>query len=273
MNLICVDDEALVLQYTQTLCREVLPAGAVVEGFLRASEALDWAAANPVDVALLDIDMPVMNGLQLALRLKQLRPDAAIIFVTGYAQYAVDAFSLHAQGYLMKPVSKERLAEEIGYALEGKTAKASPQSRIYASCFGNFDLFVDGEAVSFARSKSKELLAYLVDRQGSSVTRAEAAAALWEDAFYDRSLQKQLDVVMRSLRQTMETYGIEDILEMQKGSVRVRPERFECDLYRFVAGDIDAVNAYRGEYMLAYSWAELTAAYMDRKVGMMERRP
>ena len=120
--------------------------------------------------------------------------------------------------------------------------------------------------MSFARAKSKELLAYLVDRQGSSVTRAEAFSALWEDGFYDRSMQKQLDVILRSLRSTLEEAGVADVLEVQRGSVRVRPELISCDLYRFLAGDVDAVNAYRGEYMSSYAWAELTEAYIERRL-------
>ena len=53
---------------------------------------------------------------------------------------------------------------------------------------------------------------------------------------------------------------------MQRGYLRVKPELIRCDLYRFMAGDIDAVNSYRGEYMSNYAWAELTEAYMDRRV-------
>ena len=267
MNIICVDDEELVLQYTAALCREIRP-GADVRTFSRASYALDWAAQNPVDIALLDIDMPGMNGLTLAAGIKQLRPDAAVIFVTGYAQYAVDAFSLHAAGYLLKPVSRDRLREELEYAAGGPSELSAEGSHVFARTFGNFDLLVDGKAVAFSRSKAKELLAYLVDRQGSSITRPEAAATLWEDSFYDRSMQKQLDVVIRSLRSTLDEYGIGDILEIQRGFIRIVPERMDCDLYRFLAGDIDAVNAYRGEYMTAYSWAELTAGYIERKLGL-----
>ena len=270
MKLICVDDETLVLRLTESLCREILPKDAEIHSFTHAAEALEWTASNPADVALLDIDMPGMNGLELAANIKRLSPDTRIIFLTGYSEYAVEAFSMHVAGYLMKPVSRERLAEEIGYALEGHSSGDEPPAHISAKTFGNFDLLVDGSAVAFARSKSKELLAYLVDRQGSSITRAEAAAVLWEDSFYDRAMQKQLDVVIRSLRTTLETYGADGILEIQKGSMRVRPEMLDCDLYRFMDGDIDAVNAFRGEYMSAYPWAELTEAYMERRAQSLK---
>ena len=262
MNIICVDDERLVLDLTVGVCKEILAGNGEVHGFWRSKDALDWVSGHFADIALLDIDMPDMNGMVLAARIKEKSPDTAIIFLTGYDQYAVEAFSMHVSGYLLKPVSKERLLEEFAYALDG--AHVKPAAHVTVKTFGNFDVFVDGKPVPFSRAKSKEFLAYLVDRQGSNVTRAEAFAALWEDANYDRSMQKQLDVIVRSLRTTLEDNGIGNILEMKSGFIRVVPELIDCDLYRFMNGDIEAINAYRGEYMIAYPWAELTEAYMDR---------
>ncbi len=116
MRIICVDDEALVLQLTASLCRK-LPQVDEVEAFDSAQAALDWIKENDADIALLDIDMPNMDGITLAARIKEEKPDTAVIFLTGYSQYALDAFSVHASGYLLKPISQERLSEEIDYAL------------------------------------------------------------------------------------------------------------------------------------------------------------
>lgn len=266
MNIICVDDEELVLGLTVSLCEE-LPQKPVVQGFQSAEEALGWLKIHKADIALLDINMPDMDGLTLAARVKELRPDMAVIFLTGYAEYAVDAFKLHASGYLMKPVSRERLAAEVEYALsgnQGKNTSVSGGGHVVVQTFGEFDVLVDGRIVSFSRSRSKELLAYLVDRQGGSITRAAAFAVLYEDAEYDRKMQKQLDVIIRSLRATLEEYGIGDIFELKNGAMRVLPEKMDCDLYRFLDGDVDTINTYRGEYMSAYSWASLTEAYVER---------
>ena len=117
----------------------------------------------------------------------------------------------------------------------------------------------DGELTAFRQAKCKELLAYLIDRQGGSVTRAEAFAILWEDWMYDRGMQKQFDVIIRSLRDTLEEYGVGEILEMKKGALRIRPELISCDAWRFFKGDTDAVNAFRGEYMSAYALGSHTA--------------
>lgn len=262
MNVICVDDEDLVLQYTMKLCRE-LDQFDEVTGYTRSEEALTYAASHSVALAILDIDMPDMSGLALAAKLKSLQPDVKIIFLTGYSQYAVEAFALHVSGYLLKPANREQFQAEIEYALSGSQGKTEPHIRIQT--FGDFDIFVDGDAVGFSRSKAKELLAYLVDKRGSGVSRAEAFAALWEDVPYDRPMQKQLDVVVRSLRSTLEEHGISEIMEINRGVIRVCPERFECDLYQFLKGDSEAVNSFRGKYMESYSWADHMEGYLTNR--------
>ena len=264
MRVLCVDHEDQDLQETASMCRE-LPQVTETVCFTKPGEALVWMSSHRAEIALLAVDPPEMDGLALAEQMQERHPETAIIFLAESGRYAVDAFALHVSGYLLKPADRERLAAEIEYA--GSTRKQLPSAHISIHTFGEFDVLVDGEVVSFARSRSRELLAYLVDRQGRSVTRANAFAVLWEDALYDRPMQKQMDVVIRSLRDTLKKYGISEIFELQRGTMRVNPELFDCDLYRFFEGDIDAVNAYRGEYMSAYSWASMTESYMDRISG------
>lgn len=260
MRAICVDDERIILEDVVSLCLE-LPQIHEAKGFTRAADALTWLEGNDADLALLDIDMPGMNGIELAAAIKKKRPDTAIIFLTGYSEYAVEAFAVRASGYLMKPVTQEKLEKDVTYALAGK--REPPAGHVVVKTFGTFDVLVDGSPVRFKMAKCRELLAYLVDRQGGSVTRAELFAAVWEDRLYDRGMQKQLDVYIRSLRATLREYGIEDILEMSRGALRIIPDRFVCDAYLFFKGDGDAVNAYRGQYMSAYSWASMTESLLS----------
>ena len=112
--------------------------------------------------------------------------------------------------------------------------------------------------MAFKRAKSKELLAYLIDRHGASVTRREAFAVLWEDRAYDRLMQKQLDEMIRSLRSTLAEYGVGEIFEMQSGTLRVNPDFISCDAWRCLGGDKEASQSFHGEYMSNYSWASLT---------------
>ena len=260
MKTICVDDELFAMKYTVMQCKQ-LPQIDDAQGFTRSREALDYVKNHPVDLAILDINMPEIDGIALAIRIKQMQPQTAVLFLTAYKGYAFDAFSVHPSGYLLKPVSLEELAKEVSYAFAD--AKTAPQARLQVRTFGEFDLLVDGKPVSFPRAKSKELLAYLIDRQGGTITRAAAFAILFEDELYTRQRQKYMDVIIRSLRTTLDECGAGDILEMNRGGLRIRPEKLDCDAYRFFSGDEETVKSYRGEYMNAYSWASMVEAYLD----------
>ena len=222
MRAICVDDEPLAVEYTLGQCARLEEIDDV-RGFTDGQAALDWLRDHPADLALLDINMPRLDGITLAARIKEMHPQTAILFLTAYKEYAFDAYAVRPAGYLLKPVPLEKLAAEVRY-LCGERHPSAPE-HIRIKTFGNF---------------------------------AELFAAVWEDRPYDRKQQKQLDVYIRSLRETLQAYGISAILEMEKGILRVRPDTFVCDAYLFYSGDSDTINAYRGEYMSAYPWASMT---------------
>ena len=104
MKAICVDDEAKTLEYTVNRCREVAQMDKV-EGYTRGREALEWLKDHPIDIAFLDIDMPDMDGITLAARIKEMYPNTAIVFLTAYKEFAYDAMSVRPSGYLLKPLT------------------------------------------------------------------------------------------------------------------------------------------------------------------------
>lgn len=175
MKAICVDDEPLATEYTLGQCA-LLPEINEVKGFTEAQSALDWLRDHSSDLAILDINMPEIDGITLAARIKELYPRMAIVFLTAYKEYAFDAYAVHPSGYLLKPVSQQKLAAEVRYACSG--VHKSPHAHIQIKTFGLFDVYVDDRPISFRLSKSKEILAYLVDKQGAGVTRSEIFAAV-----------------------------------------------------------------------------------------------
>lgn len=112
MQIICVDRDEAILERTATICLEH-PDIESVACFTEESEALEWLDENEAEIAILDISIPGINGLETTEYIRDIYPDMAIIFLTESPSYAVDAFALHASGYLLKPVSEERLMEEI----------------------------------------------------------------------------------------------------------------------------------------------------------------
>ena len=112
LRVICVDDEKLMLQQLVSLCEDMAEISET-KGFDRAKSALTWIRRHPCDLALLDINLPDMDGITLARRIHEIRPETDVVFVTGHPQYAVDSWSVHPRGYILKPVTKKDLQEEV----------------------------------------------------------------------------------------------------------------------------------------------------------------
>jgi two-component SAPR family response regulator len=262
MKLIAVDDERLALENLITKLRKIQPH-AEIKGFMHPELALAEIQNGFIpDVAFLDIEMYGMNGIELALLFKNALPQINLIFVTGFSEYAPDAFALHASGYITKPVSVERIQEELEslrYQLLQKDV------HIWVQTFGNFEIFIDEKPMKFERSRTRELLAYLVDRRGSSSTMKELANVLYENQEYNYSLQNQLRVHISDLLKTLKAVDASEIILKERNFISVDISKFDCDYYRFLDGDVVAMNTFTGEYMTNYSWAEFTAGYLCQK--------
>jgi two-component system, LytTR family, response regulator AlgR len=115
MRIFIVDDEAPARERMRTLLHDI--AGQCPHEVVREAEnpqaALDGIAAHTPDTVLLDVQMPGMNGLELATHIAKLPHPPAIIFVTAHEQYALNAFDVDAVDYLLKPVRATRLAEAL----------------------------------------------------------------------------------------------------------------------------------------------------------------
>lgn len=259
MNILAVDDERLALAALMSAIKEADPQ-ACVSGFRTSHETLESLEKHTYDVAFLDIELRECTGMALAKELKRCCPALHIVFVTGYSQYAVDAFALHADGYVLKPVSPERIREELNHLRQEIEARKianidTADARLRIQCFGNFEVFINGRPLHFGRTKTKELLAYLIDRRGAMCTNGEIMAALWEDDNHEPYLRQ----LKKDLVDTMEGIGHSDVLERERGGIGIVPDRVLCDYYDMLEGR-GLSDAYRGEYMEQYSWAETTKA-------------
>ncbi|MBQ0079003.1 MAG: response regulator [Eubacterium sp.] len=154
MKALCVDDEILLLEILKKSVLES-PDISEVAGFRSAIEALDWAKENPdgFDIAFLDIQIQKMNGLELAEELRKLNHRLPVVFCTGYEEYALDAFKVHAAGYLTKPIHPADVQEQIDTIKE--ILDLEDNKKLEVKCFGNFEVYADGKPLSFKRKKSK----------------------------------------------------------------------------------------------------------------------
>ena len=257
MIAIAVDDEPLMLGALTKAIKASEDITAVAD-FTSCEDALDYIKSNPADIAFLDINMRGMGGLSLAEKIIGVCPDCKIVFCTGYEEYAIPAFKLHAAGYLLKPVSAGDVQIEIDN-IKGIRQKEKP---LTVKCFGNFEVYAKGEKLTFKRSKTKELFAFLIDRNGAGVTVAEIGVALWEND-EDQKNHNYIHQLFRDLRQSLEAVGVEDIFERNNYLYSVNPEKIDCDYYSYLK---TGKPEFIGEYMFQYSWAEGTCGLLwERK--------
>ncbi|MBQ8831207.1 MAG: PAS domain-containing protein [Oscillospiraceae bacterium] len=137
--------------------------------------------------------------------------------------------------------------------------KGLPENRtVSIRTFGYFDVFVGDKPIAFRNKKSKELFALLVDRRGGYVTSEEAIGFLWEDEPANTVTMSRYRKVALRLKNTLEEYGISEIMESVDGKRRVVMEKVQCDLYNYLSGDDEYSQLFKGSYLTNYSWAETT---------------
>ena len=264
MLIFAIDDEKNILEETKETIAKAA-GGADIRTFTRTADALkNIEQGEKPDVVFSDIEMPGVSGLEFAIKLKALSPDTRIIFVTGYEKYAIKAFKVKAQGYLLKPLNVEEVKEELK-CLPGKTGKE--QEKLVVQCFGHFEVYWHGKPVIFKRKQTKELFAYLVYREGAVCSVGEIALALWEKGSDGKAEMNRIRVLINDFRSTLKEIGMDNLLIRGRRLIGIRREEVDCDYYRMLEGDMDAVNACRGAYMPEYSWAELTNARLQFRKG------
>ena len=246
MRILLVDDEQLQLLRLENACKKVLP-DAEFFSYTNPVKAFEENKDNNIDLAFLDIEMPGINGIQLAKKLKKNNPKIKIIFVTAYNEYALDAYKVHASGYITKPVNENKIQEEINEL--GSVIELNPTKKLQIKCFGNFEVFHNGEPVRFSYKKSKEAFAYLVDREGSAINVNELNAVLWEEDHpsYLRNL-------IADIQNTLKSIGAEDVFIKRHNECYIDVNKVDCDAYEYKKDNPDAIRMYRGEYMIQYSW-------------------
>ena len=254
MRVIAVDDEILMLG-ALVKAISASPDISEVAKFSDCEEALNFVKTNLIDIAFLDINMRGMGGLALAEKIIASRPNCKIVFCTGYEEYAIPAFKLHASGYLMKPISAEDVQTEIDN-IKGLRQK---EKLLTVNCFGNFEVYARDEKLSFKRLKTKELFAFLVDRKGAAMTAKQICAVLFPDDTDDTKNAAYLRQLVMDLKNTLRSVGAESVLRHETPCYRVDTSLIQCDYFSYLE---TGKPEFRGEYMMQYSWAEETLALL-----------
>ncbi len=223
IRVIIVDDETYSLKWLETLLRQI-PEFEIAGMFTNPLEALERIPVIEADALLVDIEMPLMNGVELAAKVKG--TGLQTVFVTGHAQFAVDAYRLEVSDYLMKPITKEMLEGLLkrlkrlkpiftsSYIEEKASQPSISNSLMKITCFGVFQTETgSGEMVKWPTRKTEELFAYLLTKRNSVVNRWVLADLLWPEQIGQRSMHNLYNAIYR-LRKTAEQYALPLTIEL-----------------------------------------------------------
>lgn len=261
MYIIAVDDRKAIVVMLEKMLGKIDPGGEhrFYTDPLKVLDELD----KPIDVAFLDIEMPGMDGTELAERITKRYPLCNIIFLTGFSEYMPTAFDMHASGYILKPFSQKKIEDALSH-LRYRPVDTSDKP-IKVQCFGSFEVFIKGEPVKFNRQKSKETLAYLIDRRGALCNMDMLIGNIEPERPNDDSTRSKIRVYLGDLIVTFLRLGFKNALIKRSGEFAVNTSLLDCDYYRCLEGDPYAISQYVGEYMTQYSFAEETRAMLEMK--------
>lgn len=260
MTILIVDHNEQDLQSLAGILSALVPE-AVLLPYRSSLEALLAARSQEIDIAFLETTLPELDGMDMGQYLKELYPYINLIFSSKENDRSLEAFALHASGYLKKPVAEKDVGFEITdlrYPFEMKNKK-----QVFVQTFGNFEVFFDGKPVLFKYSRTKEIVALLVMRRGAQTTNGEIIATLWEDDGDPDKKASYLSNLRQDLQNTLSKLQLNRIIIKQRGSLAIATELIECDLYDWLENMENSKYRYLGEFMNQYSWAESMHAELD----------
>lgn len=270
IRVMIVDDELPALNRLEKVLRE-FDNVIIADMFTDPLEFLDKAIEDPVDLVVLDMEMPVLHGMEAARLLHAVRPDILIAFVTAYDNFALEAFDVDALDYLLKPVNEADLRRTLARFSKRKgNGSRENAPNVSIRCLGQFAVFVDGgEPVKFRNSKSKELLAFLHHHRGAPVSKGKIIEALWGGKDSEKS-QVNLHSTVYQLRKDLDAANLRDIIDQDKsggGSYRLLLSASACDAWEFdracrqheasaatLENAVRAIGLYGGGYLEDHDW-------------------
>ncbi len=178
--ILIVDDEALARQRLKRLLNE-LSVGRVIEA-ANGEEAIHAFEKETPQIIMLDVRMPGLDGIDVAEVIKQMNPDAQVIFTTAFDEYALSAFEVEASGYLLKPVSRPRLKKALLRALSSLPDKAQDMPKLRCHEKGA-ERFISVDTISALVAEDKYVTVYHEDGKALTNTSLKQLEEAYPSAF------------------------------------------------------------------------------------------
>ena len=277
MKVILVDDEQLAVDYLE---RQLMKLSniEIIGKFIDPIAGRREILLQDVDLVFLDINLPEINGIELAEQILEKKPDIYIVFVTAYNEYAVKAFELNALDYIVKPIRLDRLnktMERITESVESKQDHAENYTdRMRMNIFRQVTVEVSNNlfsVIQWRTSKAQELFLYLLQHRGQLVRKSVLIDLLWPEYEQDK-VYSQLYTAIYHIRKTLAPYDEHfQIVNSMEGyvlnidQVLLDVEEWETRLglasplsFESIDKYVEIMKLYTGDYLQEYDywWAE-----------------
>ena len=249
-RIIMVEDEQPILELHKRLL-EKDSLFEVIASFTSSIEAAKEIAAITCDAILLDIEMPKMNGLELASNLVEEGIDVPIIFSTAYTKYAVDAFRVQALDYILKPMTPntvlrldERLTKYYGRHQQQVLAK------LEVRLSGDVGTRMNGKAIKWRTRVTEELFYYLLINEGKVVSKYRILDDIWPNLDEKKAIANLYNTIYR-LRQLFNELSVPIQIERVNDGYELRTNESVEIQYE---SDQDAFLLESKGYLWAYNY-------------------
>ena len=248
---IVVDDEPLMIRKFIRLS-EGIPDLDIIGCFETADEAYESALNNPPDVTFLDVSMPVTNGIVLAGRLKEVKKDIVIVFISAYEQYIRDSNQIGGDYYIIKPYTKDVLEIMMNKVRSLVTVQ---HKEIYIQMFGRFMIKKNGTPIALT-GRAKEILALIATKRGKEISNEEIYSTIWEDRPYSNAHMSVYFNAVRRLNRALKKESIDNLVISTARGKMINTEICDCDYYNWLDQSSEKKERFEGEFLSEYSWAE-----------------
>ncbi len=226
------------------------------------SNSLNFAKSNSVDMVFINVETK-KKDVEFLKQLKEFLPNIIIVVISKDCNVSKDAMKIGTDYFMPMPYS---IDDALMVLEKMKVLATRLNKNVRIRTFGYFDVFVNGKPIHFSSSKAKELLAYLVDRNGGIVTSRDGFSTIWEDKPYDHNIAGMYRRALSVLKKTLKDAGADEILFATPKGYAINKSCVDCDYFKFLDGNKDVIANWNGEYLTNYSWGEYTLSILlDRQ--------
>lgn len=240
MKVLIVDDEPIMLLAMKRMLSSI-ESVELIGSFQKVEEAFTFLCHHDVDLVFLDIQIGSDDGIELARKLRLNGIEVDIVFTTSHADYAIQAYDVYPLDYMVKPISKKRLAQTIKRAASKRygstTVSRRPVvNRLKVQALGCFEASSTHQgAVKWISKKSEELFAYLLVNRGGSVAKMKVIESIFPDMPL-KNAEAYLNTAIYQLRKALSIHGFKEIVISGKEKYSLELIHVDVDFIQFEQG-------------------------------------